>query len=165
MNLFKKYWYLIPIPDLINQNLQKTLGIEEGKLFMHIFQGPHRWFWFIFPMERFGASYRVLNILSPKTHVLATISVGGALSTCQFSCLAGMNSKSFQEIRSRSRMQFLFTTPILKADSRTYLSKQFVSEVTHMLKWCWGDEVDKTVPSLLSHKCNHRSKSSSMPTS
>lgn len=89
-----------------------------------------------FPNGKIWCS-RTLSVLSPKTHVLVTISVGGALSTCQLPCLAGTNSKSFQEVRSRSRVQYLFTTPILRTDNRTYLSKQYVSEVRHMLKW-WG---------------------------
>lgn len=84
-------------------------------------------------MERFHAIL-ILKILSPKIHDLLTLSVGGDLSTCQLPGLAGVNPKSFKEVRSRSRvLELPFTTNILKTD-RTYLYKQFVNGVRLKIK-------------------------------
>ena len=81
----KKYCYSSPIPDLITQNLQETgRGIEVEHSYAYFLSAPQV-ILIHFPNGMLWC-YPILSILSPKTHVLVTISVGGALSTCQFPC-------------------------------------------------------------------------------
>lgn len=130
---FEKYCYSCPIPELINPSLQETgrsRGVES--ICVYVSEAPQM-FLICFPNGKISC-YPILRILSPKIHVLLTLSVGGAHSTCQLPPLAGKNPKSLEEVRSRSRV-FPFTTPTLKTDGRTYLHKQYVSGVEQ-----WGQE-------------------------
>lgn len=100
---FEKYCYSSPTPEVMNQNLQEAVGSRGVEPSYACFSKAAQVILTRFPSGNISC-YPSPRIVSPKIHVLLSLSVGGAHSTCQCPCLAGMNPKSFKVARSGSKV-------------------------------------------------------------
>lgn len=135
---FKKYCSYSPTPQVMNQDLQEAVGSRGVEPSYARFSKAAPVILTSFPSGNIPwlPCYTSPRLISPKVHALLALSVDGAQSACQFSCLARLNPKPFKEARSWSKvLHSLFTIPILNTDGRTYLYKQYVSGAKW---WGWG---------------------------